>query len=71
MQGHVDGVGEDITTGFNPQFLLDGLGALNTPLTRLSFTQPTKPAVLSPQTEPDGPDDSSYRYLLMPVRIAG
>jgi DNA polymerase III subunit beta len=27
--------------------------------------------VLSPQTELEGPDDSSYRYLLMPVRIAG
>jgi DNA polymerase-3 subunit beta len=64
-------VGEELSIAFNPQFLLDGLGALNTPLARLSFTQPTKPAVLSPQAEPDGPDDSSYRYLLMPVRIAG
>jgi DNA polymerase III subunit beta len=64
-------VGEDLTIAFNPQFLLDGLSALNTPLTRMSFTQPTKPAVLSPQAEPDGPDDASYRYLLMPVRIAG
>jgi DNA polymerase III subunit beta len=64
-------VGEELTIAFNPQFLLDGLGALNTPLTRMSFTQPTKPAVLSPQAEPDGPDDVSYRYLLMPVRIAG
>ena len=64
-------VGEELSIAFNPQFLLDGLGALNTPLARLSFTQPTKPAVLSPQVEPDGPDDASYRYLLMPVRIAG
>jgi DNA polymerase-3 subunit beta len=64
-------VGEDLSIAFNPQFLLDGLGALNTPLARLSFTQPTKPAVLTAQAEPDGPDDSSYRYLLMPVRIAG
>ena len=64
-------VGDELSIAFNPQFLLDGLGALNTPLARLSFTQSTKPAVLSPQSEPDGPDDSSYRYLLMPVRIAG
>jgi len=64
-------VGDDLSIAFNPQFLLDGLGALNSPLVRLSFTQPTKPAVLSPQTDPEGSDDSSYRYLLMPVRIAG
>lgn len=63
--------GEDISIAFNPQFLLDGLGALNAPLARLSFTESTKPAVLSPQVTPDGPDDASYRYLLMPVRIAG
>jgi DNA polymerase-3 subunit beta len=64
-------LGEEMSVAFNPQFLLDGLGALNAPFARLSFTQPTKPAVLSPQAELDGPDDSSYRYLLMPVRIAG
>jgi DNA polymerase-3 subunit beta len=63
--------GEDISIAFNPQFLLDGLGALNAPIARLSFTEATKPAVLSPQATPDGPDDASYRYLLMPVRIAG
>lgn len=63
--------GEELSIAFNPQFLLDGLGALNAPLARFSFTQSTKPAVLSPQAELDGPDDSSYRYLLMPVRIAG
>jgi DNA polymerase III subunit beta len=64
-------VGEELTIAFNPQFLLDGLSALNSPLTRMSFTQSSKPAVITPQAEPDGPDDASYRYLLMPVRIAG
>lgn len=62
-------VGEELSIAFNPQFLLDGLGALGAPLARLSFTEPRKPAVISPQAEPDGPDDDSYRYLLMPVRI--
>ncbi len=62
-------VGEELSIAFNPQFLLDGLGALDTPLARLSFTEPRKPAVISPQPEQDGPDDASYRYLLMPVRI--
>lgn len=63
--------GEDIAIAFNPQFLLDGLSAIGRPYARLSFTQASKPAVLSGQLEIDGPGDDSYRYLLMPVRMAG
>lgn len=64
-------VGEELSIAFNPQYLLDGLGALAYPYARLSFTQPQKPAVISGQPEADGDDDTSYRYLLMPVRLAG
>ena len=64
-------VGEDLTVAFNPGFLLDGLQALTTDYVRMSFTQPTKPAVLTGQAEVDGPDDLAYRYLIMPVRMAG
>ena len=63
--------GEELSIAFNPQFLLDGLGALTTPFARLSFTQPRKPAVITGQAELEGQDDTSYRYLLMPVRIDG
>jgi DNA polymerase-3 subunit beta len=63
--------GEDLSIAFNPAFLLDGLGALGAPFARLSFTVPQKPAVLSGQAEAEGDDDDSYRYLLMPVRLAG
>lgn len=66
-------VGEEITTAFNPQYLLDGLGALGSPYTRLSFTHPTKPAVMSGQEEGSGdsPDSSdTFRYLLQPIRFA-
>ena len=35
--------GEDITTGFNPQFLLDGLTAIEDPVVELAFTQASKP----------------------------
>jgi DNA polymerase-3 subunit beta len=62
--------GEEMTTAFNPQYLLDGLGAISGPIAVLSFTEPSKPAVLSGSTE-DGTDDTSYRYLIMPVRFAG
>lgn len=62
--------GPDIEIAFNPHFLLDGLGAVGTPFSRLSFTQASRPAVLSGQAEEDGEADTSYRYVLMPVRFA-
>ena len=62
--------GPEIEIAFNPQFLLDGLGAVGTAVHRLSFTQPRRPAVLSGQAEADGDADTSYRYVLMPVRFA-
>jgi DNA polymerase III subunit beta len=62
-------VGDELSIAFNPQYLLEGLGALTTPFARLSFTVPTKPAVISGQPEAEGEDDRSYRYLLMPVRL--
>jgi DNA polymerase-3 subunit beta len=62
--------GPDIEIAFNPHFLLDGLGALNTTYARLSFTQPSRPAVLTGQAEAESDADESYRYVLMPVRFA-
>ncbi len=62
--------GPEIEIAFNPHFLLDGLGAVGTAYSRLSFTQPSRPAVLSGQAEMDGDADESYRYVLMPVRFA-
>ncbi|MCA1984383.1 DNA polymerase III subunit beta [Nocardioides nematodiphilus] len=59
--------GEDLTTGFNPQFLLDGLTALEQDSVELAFTQASKPVVIS------GRDEEStalgFRYLLMPRRL--
>jgi len=57
--------GDDLTIAFNPAFLLDGLSAIDSDTARLSFTAPTKPAVL---TGKEGGAD--YRYLLMPVRLS-
>lgn len=64
-------VGEPISVAFNPQFLLDGLGALDTPFVRLSFTHPNKPVEFTGQTELNGEDSQAYRYLLVPIRFAG
>jgi DNA polymerase III subunit beta len=71
--------GESLTIAFNPQFLLDGLGAVDSAVTRLSFTTSNKPAVLTGGAAADGESGAaadsglgaSYRYLLMPVRLSG
>jgi DNA polymerase-3 subunit beta len=63
-------VGPGLEIAFNPGFLLDGLGAVGTEFTRLSFTAPSRPAVISGQQELEGDDDPHYRYVLMPVRFA-
>lgn len=60
--------GEDITTGFNPQFLLDGLTAIDEPVVELAFTQASKPVVISGTPGEDG-HDPGFRYLLMPRRL--
>ncbi len=56
--------GDDLQIAFNPQYLLDGIGAIDTDIVRISFTSPTKPAVIAGKSERD-PD---YRYVLMPIR---
>ncbi|HVQ95175.1 MAG TPA: DNA polymerase III subunit beta [Mycobacteriales bacterium] len=60
--------GEPLTVGFNPNFLLDGLAAVHASIARLSFTNATKPAVM---TGVDGDGTADYRYLIMPVRLPG
>lgn len=67
--------GEPITTAFNPQFLLDGLGALTSGTARMLFTSSTKPVVLRP-ADAGAADDGTggaaeYTYLIMPVRLPG
>ena len=61
--------GEDITTGFNPQFLLDGLTAIDEPVVELAFTQSSKPVVISGSTATSDADETPFRYLLMPRRL--
>ncbi len=60
--------GEDINIAFNPTFLTDGLQAINSPYVHISFTGDKKPAVLTGKTEPGGAINTSYKYLLMPMR---
>jgi DNA polymerase-3 subunit beta len=57
--------GEPMTLAFNPGYLLDGLGVLDSDTARLRFTEPGKPAAL---TGKDDADDD-YIYVIMPVRL--
>ena len=69
VECRVDGDGLEIA--FNPTYLLDGLSAVDSVTTTFSFTQATRPAVLTgaDNSAASGVDD--YRYLLMPVRLTG
>ncbi len=60
--------GDDLTTGFNPQFLLDGLTAIDEAVVELSFTQASKPVVISGSIGENN-EDPGFRYLLMPRRL--
>ena len=61
---------EPFSIAFNPGYLLDGLQAVDSDTTTLSFTGPTRPAVLTAKYD-GAPAESDYRYLLMPVRLSG
>lgn len=63
--------GEALEIAFNPNYLLDGLAAIDSPVARFSFTQPTRPAVLTGLADMSATPNEDYRYLLMPVRLTG
>lgn len=61
--------GDGIQVAFNPQYLLDGLTAIDSDVARIAFTEPGKPALITGATEGDAVPE--YRYLLMPIRLGG
>ena len=61
--------GNDISIGFNPTYLLEGLSVMSDPVVHLSFTQHTKPAAMSGVAETGAEPDGAFRYLIMPVRL--
>ena len=64
-------VGDDIDIAFNPAYLQEGLAAIGSAVTRFSFTQSTKPAVLTALDQETQQSKDDYKYLLMPVRLTG
>ncbi|WP_395295152.1 DNA polymerase III subunit beta [Kitasatospora hibisci] len=63
--------GDDISIAFNPGYLEEGLKAIDSAYAQLSFTTPTKPALLSGKAAVDSEADEAYQYLIMPVRLSG
>ena len=58
--------GEPLTIAFNPQFLQEGVGALVGEHTEISFTTPTKPAVIAGRSDADKPSDGATGTSIMP-----
>ena len=62
--------GETLTAaGFNPQYLLDALGALDAAYVNFSFTQPGKPCLLTGIGTVDGDPLLDYRHVIMLMRL--
>jgi len=68
--------GPELTVAFNPSYLLDGLGAVESDTVAVGFVNAEdpvesarKPAVLTGKTTDGAAPD--FRYLLMPVRLSG
>jgi DNA polymerase-3 subunit beta len=62
--------GDEIDIAFNHQFLLEGLGAIDSDVARLQFTTSTKPAILTGGKPVDDAAVPDYRYLIMPIRLS-
>ena len=56
--------GEPLVIAFNPQFLYDGVSAIQSERVTIDVADGLKPAIIR------GADDSDFTYLLMPVRLS-
>jgi DNA polymerase-3 subunit beta len=60
----IDYTGDPLEIGFNPDFLREGLEAVGGDTVQLKLINPLRPGLLA------APDES-FRYLIMPIRLAG
>ncbi len=64
-------VGDDVTLGLNPQYLLEALSAVRSEFARVTFTSSENanklsPVLVTPQTSVDKAGTDSFKYLLQP-----
>ncbi|MCZ9310148.1 DNA polymerase III subunit beta [Corynebacterium uberis] len=71
---------DELLIAFNPSYLKDGLGVIDTDRVVFGFTEPSRPAILVPEPDelPEANADGTFptpqtdfTYLLMPVRLPG
>jgi DNA polymerase-3 subunit beta len=65
------GGGDPVVTaaGFNPSYLLDALGAFDTPYVNFAFTAPSKPCQLTGLATLDSNPLTDYRHVIMLMRL--
>ena len=61
----LDYAGENLSIGFNAQYLLDFLGVVGTDEVTLELKDEQSPALM----RPSGEDASVYKYVVMPMRL--
>ncbi|MGX1702122.1 DNA polymerase III subunit beta [Microbacterium sp. NPDC055357] len=64
-------IGDEVTLGLNPQYLLESLGAVRSEFARVTFTSSDNanklsPILITPQTSVDKSGEDSFKYLLQP-----
>lgn len=57
--------------GFNPSYLLDALGAFETPYVNFGFTATSKPCQLTGLPDLDSEPRTDYRHVIMLMRLPG
>ena len=66
----INKTGEDLSIAFNPNYLLDGLHAINAPFAQISFNTASKAAIIMGKKNADAPATDNFKYLLMPTKFA-
>ena len=66
----INKTGEDLSIAFNPNYLLDGLHAINAPYAQISFNTSSKAAILMGKSDANTSAIENFRYLLMPTKFA-
>lgn len=56
--------GEEFEIGFNPEYLIDGIDAVDESEVTLKFTNPLRPGLVSGA-------GGAFAYLIMPIRLSG
>ena len=69
VTNHTDGELALTAAGFNPHYLEDALGALNSPYVLFSFTGTGQPCLLQGLPDIDGDPNPEYKHVIMLMRL--